>query len=54
MIFTGVLVFLFVALLVMGGLHVKRIMVSDSAARKKYREEHPTQGTGNGEQGPEE
>ena len=40
MIFIAVLVFLFVALLVRGGLHAKRIMESDSAARKKYREEH--------------
>jgi hypothetical protein len=40
MILIAVLIMLFVAFLVRGGLHAKRIMESDSAARKKYREEH--------------
>ena len=51
MIFIAVLVFLFVALLIRGGLHAKRIMESDSAARKKYRDDHPSQSAVNGEPG---
>ncbi|MBI1332954.1 MAG: hypothetical protein JST12_03640 [Armatimonadetes bacterium] len=35
------LIFLFVALMVVGSLYAKRIMDKDSAARKQYREDHP-------------
>ena len=45
MIFIGALVFIFIALMIWGGLHAKRIMDSDSAARKKYRDEHPVEPT---------
>ena len=41
MIFIAALVFIFIALLIWGGLHAKRIMDADSAARKKYRDENP-------------
>jgi hypothetical protein len=38
-IFMGSLIFMFIALLVLGGLHAKKLMIRDSAARRKYREE---------------
>jgi hypothetical protein len=41
MIFIAALVFIFIALMIWGGLHSKRIMDADSAVRKKYREDHP-------------
>ena len=40
-IFIGSLGFMFIAFLIWGGLHAKKMMDADSAARKKYREEHP-------------
>ena len=42
MIFIGALGFAFIGFLIWGGLHAKKLMDADSAARKKYREEHPT------------
>ena len=39
---SGALSLLFIAMVIWGSLHVKRIMAADSAARKKYKEEHPT------------
>lgn len=38
-IFMGSLIFMFVALLVLGGLHAKKLMIRDSEARRKYRED---------------
>lgn len=38
-IFIGALTFMFIALLIWGGLHAKKIMENDSAARRKYRED---------------
>jgi hypothetical protein len=40
-IFIGSLVFMFVAFLIWGGLHAKKMMNADSAARKKFREDNP-------------
>lgn len=40
-IFIGSLGFMFIACLIWGGLHAKKMMNADSAARKKFREEHP-------------
>jgi hypothetical protein len=39
-VFIGAAGFMFVAMLIWGGLHAKRLMDADSAARKKYRDEH--------------
>lgn len=39
-LFTGALTCIFIALLVWGALHAKKLMDQDSAARRKYREEH--------------
>ena len=41
-LFTGALAFMFIAMVVWGSLYAKKLMEKDSAARKKYREEHPT------------
>ncbi len=38
-LFTGALTFIFIALLIWGALHAKKMMEQDSAARKKFREE---------------
>jgi hypothetical protein len=42
MIFIMAASLMFIAFLVWGGLHAKKMMDMDSAARKQYREEHPT------------
>ena len=41
MIFIGALGFMFIALLIWGGIYAGKLMEKDSAARKKYRDEHP-------------
>ncbi len=40
MLFTATITLIFVALLVAGALHAKRLMEKDSDARRRYREEH--------------
>lgn len=40
-IFTGALTFMFIAMVIWGSLYAKKLMEKDSAARKKFRDEHP-------------
>ena len=43
MISIGALVCMFIVLLIWGGIYAGKLMASDSAARKRYREEHPSE-----------